>query len=731
MFRINKPSLRRKSALGILLLSLQLNSTVISLPQERTNAKFKVSTDLVLVDVSVTDKKGNPIRGLSAKDFHVYEDGVEQSIQIFQFEDVSQVEADMMKAPAPPAPSTPPPAVAPAPTSTIKTDATDYSNRRLIVMMFDLTSLDIPDVIYARKSAEEYIRTKISPADLVAVVVMSSSLRVVQDFTDDSKLLVAALNRIRLGQSSDLADVGQTDPTANDNTGTVENTNEDTSDPYAVDDTQFNIFNTDRKLVAIESVAKMLKDLPERKSLIHFSSGLQTTGVENEAQLRATVDAANRANMSIYAVDARGLVATPLGGDATHGGASGTAMFSGASQRNGLDTNLAAQDTLTTLSEDTGGRAFLDTNDLTGVFAQVQNDTKSYYIVGYYSSNTKHDGHFRKIRVTVDAPGAQLRFRPGYFAPKEFGQFTKEEREHQLQQVLNDDTPFTDLQFILAAYSFLAPEPGKPNDNQMFVPVSLRLPSSDVPFNTRKSSKEADFDFVGEVLDPGRNDTMISYVKDTIHVKLDETTYARVSAGGTIQYDTGFYLRPGSYKMKFVMREDQSGKIGSFEQNFTVPDLSKQQPELSSIVLSSQLAPVEKETGVVRRNDRDTLLQDQSRIQNPLVVEGKKIVPNVGHVFSPAQTLYTFFQVYKPGIDRTTKKPHIDLALLFFKDGKLVYQTDEYEVDKLSNNAPNAVDCNFSLPLNQFKPGRYTLQLVISDRVAGNHAYKRLPFIVR
>lgn len=736
MIRMNKQALKHKSILLVLLLALEWNATGTSLPQERSAAKFKISTDLVLVDVSVSDKKGSPIRGLSAKDFHVFEDGVEQSIQVFQFEDVSKVEAEMKKAPAAPTPLPAPvapaaPVAAPAPSSSIKTDAAEYSNRRLIVMMFDLTSLDVPDAIYARKSAEEYIRTKISPADLVAVVVMSSSLRVVQDFTDDPKQLLAALNRIKLGQSADLADMGQTDPTANDNTGTVENTNEDTSDSYVVDDTQFNIFNTDRKLVAIESIAKMLKDLPERKSLIHFSSGLQTTGIENEAQLRATVDAANRANMSIYAVDARGLIATPLGGDASHGGAGGSAMFSGASQRSGLDNIAAAQETLTTLSEDTGGRAFLDTNDLTGVFTQVQDDTQSYYIVGYYSSNAKHDGHFRKIKVMVDAPGAQLRFRQGYFAPKEFGQFTKDEREHQLQEVLNDDTPFTDLPFILAAYSFKASDPAKPNDNQMFVPVSLRLPSSDVPFIDKKKAKEAEFDFVGEVLDPAHNDTMISYIKDAIHVKLDETTYARVSAGGTIQYDTGFYLRPGAYKMKFIMREDQSGKMGSFEQNITVPDLTKQPLQMSSVVLSSQLAPADKDTGVVRRNDRDTLLQDQNRIPNPLVMEGKKIVPNVGHVFSPAQTLYTFFQVYNPAVDHATKKPHVDVAMLFFKSGKLIYQTPEYEVDKFNNTAPNTVDCNFSLPLTQLKAGRYTLQLVVSDHVAGNHAYKRLPFIVR
>ena len=621
-------------SLGLLVL-LIVDPTLISLPQERSGAVFKVSTDLVLVDVVVTDKKGSPIRNLAPKDFHVFEDGVEQSIQVFKFEDVTKYEAELKQASAPP-PASPKPAVegsAPVKITIAKNEELAYSNRRLIVMMFDLSSLDVQDAIYARKSAEDYIRTKISPVDLVAVVVMAASLRVVQDFTNDHDLLVAALNKIKLGQSSGLAAMGQTDPTADDPTGTAENTNEDTSDPFSVDDTQFNIFNTDRKLVAIESIAKMLKDLPEKKSLIHFSSGLQTTGIENEAQVRATVDAANRANMSIYAVDSRGLIAAPPGGDASHGGTGGTAMFSGGSQRNGLTQIASSQETLTTLSEDTGGRAFLDTNDLGQVFDQVQQDTQAYYLVGYYPSNTKHDGRFRKIKVSVDTPGAQIRFRPGYFAPKEFGQFTKEEREHQLEEVLNSDTPFSDLPFILAAYSFKAENPKNPKDNQMFVPVSLRLPSSDVPFLEKRNGKEAEFDFVGQVLDPAKGNTMISYVKDAIHVKLDETTYARISAGGSIQYDTGFYLRPGDYKMKFIIREDQTGKMGTFEQDLKIPDLSKQPLQMSSVILSSQLQPVEKETRVTRRNDRDTLLQEQDKIPNPLVQHGEKIVPNVGHVF--------------------------------------------------------------------------------------------------
>ncbi|MGB7623261.1 MAG: VWA domain-containing protein [Terriglobia bacterium] len=718
----------------ILLFALVVNPASTVLPQVQSGAKFKVYSDLVLVDAVVTDKKGNPIRNLAKKDFHIFEDGVEQSIEVFRFEDVSQFEAERAKEPPPPlpAPTAAPPAQPVQKTlATQKAEEARYSNRRLIVMMFDLASLDIPDAIFARKSAEEFIHTRIAPADLMAVVVMSATLRVVQDFTNDQSLLLAALNKVKLGQSSELVAQGATDTTSGDITGTAENTNEDTSDAYSLDETQFNIFNTDRKLMAIESVAKMLKDLPEKKSLIHFSSGLQTTGIENQSQLEATISAANRSNMSIYAVDARGLIATPAGGDASHGGTGGTAMFSGASQRSGLSNIDAAQETLTTLSEDTGGRAFLDTNDLGQVFDQVQSDTNTYYLLGYYSNNTKHDGRFRKIKVTVDEPETKLRFRPGYFAPKEFGQFTKSEREHQLDEAINTDSPFTDLPFILGAYSFKAEDPQNPKNNQMFVPVSLRLPSSDVPFAAKKDRKEADFDFVGQVRDPAHGDAMVSYVRDVIHLKLDDATYSRIAAGGSIQYDTGFYLRPGHYKMKFLIREDQTGKMGSFEQALMVPDLSKQPLKMSSVILSSQLQAAEQQGSMVRKDAKDTLLQEQDKIPNPLIQDQKKIVPNVGHVFSAKQTLYVFFQVYQPGVDPEKKKPHVDLALLFFRNGKKVYETPEYEVAQFKGVSSDVVDCNFSVPLSQLSRGRYTLQLIVTDRIADTHTYQRLPFVIR
>ncbi len=172
---------------------------------------------------------------------------------------------------------------------------------------------------------------------------------------------------------------------ANGSTG--DDSEADTGAAYTQDDSEFNIFNTDRKLAALESAVKMLGSLPEKKALVYFASGMTRTGIDNQAQLRATVNAAIRSNVAFYPVDARGLVATAPLGDATQGSPGGQGMYSGSSQRTAQANFQAQQESLHTLAADTGGKALLDNNDLSLGIVQAQKDTSSYYILGYYSSN--------------------------------------------------------------------------------------------------------------------------------------------------------------------------------------------------------------------------------------------------------------------------------------------------------------------------------------------------------
>ena len=182
----------------------------------------------------------------------------------------------------------------------------------------------------------------------------------------------------------------------------------------------------------MRSVAEKLSHLQQKKSLIYFSSGMDRTGIENQSELRAATNAAVRANMAIYTMDLRGLQALVAGGEAQNASLRGTSAYSGQSTINALNSNFTTQETLVTLASDTGGRAFLDSNDFTQVFKGVQQDTSTYYLLGYRSTNPARDGRYRRISVKVNVPGVKIDYRRGYYAPADYQHSTKEDKELQL-----------------------------------------------------------------------------------------------------------------------------------------------------------------------------------------------------------------------------------------------------------------------------------------------------------
>src|SRR5262245_1568005 len=391
-------------------------------PQRAQRPTFKIQSNLVVVDVTVRDKKGDLVKDLRKEDFALYEDNVLQEIVNFSLEDIPVT-------PENPALGTTAAAAAAAPAvnfSAVTEPARkkdDLKDKRLVILFFDLSSLTSEDLIRSLTTAEEFVTKKSTAHDLVAVATFSSVLQLIQDFTNDREVLIRTLRQLNPTEAGDAAteELGDT---------------ESSDDVFVPDEVQFNIFNTDRRLSALENLARTYREYPERKSLIYFSSGFSTTGIENQSQIRSTVDTANQSNISIYTVDSRGLVALPPGGDASHKAPSGRAMFSGSARERQVASLSNAQETLTTLSHDTGGTAFQDTNDLAPVFDKVLSDTQAYYTLGYFSSNAKEDGKFRKIRVELNRPGLKSQHLPGYFASKQFNRMTQYERDRQLEAAL-------------------------------------------------------------------------------------------------------------------------------------------------------------------------------------------------------------------------------------------------------------------------------------------------------
>ncbi|HEV3207318.1 MAG TPA: VWA domain-containing protein [Terriglobales bacterium] len=666
--------------------------------QDTSDYTFRAKTELVLVNVTVRDKNGNPVRDLKREDFTVLEDNKTQQVVSFDLENTDAVlptamtEAPLLK--TNPAPSR---------------DATQalvtrpLKDRRLIILFFDLSSMQPDEIDRATTAAQNYVDKQMVPADLVAVVSLGSTLAVNQDFTADRAALKTTLQGFNLGAGGGFEE---------GSTGTTEGTSE-TGGAFTVDDTEYNIFNTDRRLQALRSIADKLAHIEEKKSLIYFSSGMDRTGIENQSQLRSATNAAVKANMAIYTLDIRGLQAMVPGGEAQNASLRGTSPYSGKSTLSQYDSNFTTQETLVTLAGDTGGRAFLDSNDFGKVFTGVQQDTSLYYLLGYHSSNPARDGRFRRITVRINRPGVKLDFRRGYYAPADFQHATHDDRERQLDEEIASEMSTTDLPVYLSAAYF------RLGDRKFYVPVSVVVPGSEIPFTHSNDQDRATLDVLGIVTDPDKRP--VGQIRDTVKLALNTSQLVQRK---NVQYNSGFVLPPGQYHLKIVVRENQTGRLGSFETDLTIPDLKSVPVKMSSIVLANQLQPSSKR-----------------KTENPLVRDGSEVIPSVTHVFSADQHLYFYYEVYDPahaagpaaansnGSSNGAIRVLTNVA--FFRGKTKAYETPLLESQQLNAPERKAAIFQLDVPLTQLKPGFYTCQVNVIDDAAGQFRFPRLALLVR
>jgi VWFA-related protein len=554
---------------------------------------------------------------------------------------------------------------------------------------------------------------------LIAVVTYTSSLRVVQNFTNDRDSLTKVLHAIQIGEeSSVLSAAGAVGEAGGTDASGMEIVNQDLSDAFTPDQTEFNIFNTDQKLAAIESLSQMLRNVPGRKSVIHFTSGISRTGQENQAQLRATVDAANQANVSLYTMDARGLAALPPGGDASTASPAGTAIYSGSAVVSQVSALQGSRETLASLAADTGGRTFYDLNDFAPAFEEVQKENTSYYLLGYTPSNTRSDGRFRHIRVEVDRQGLKIQARPGYFAPKNFRQFTREDKEVQLQQAMDLDMPFVDLPFVVDTAYFRRP------DKKFNVVLAAKIPGSQVAFLKKSGKHETEFDFAWKVTDAQKH--TVAALRDTLPVKMTDETYQEIVSGNLL-YEGEITLPPGKYDLKAVVRENEGGKIGTFEEPLEVPEISNTGLSLSSVVLSNEVKPAEELARVKFNRDKDA----------PLQVGARSVLPSVTRVFRNNQTLSVYLESYagkttapangQPAVPGAATPPSV--ALVFFRHGKKFAEAGPFS-GKLEKASEQKATYFVQIPLEKFPTGRYTMQVNVLDPASDRVAFARVPMAI-
>jgi VWFA-related protein len=573
------------------------------------------------------------------------------------------------------------------------------------------------------------------PADMIALVSLSTNMRVDLDFTDDKKKVLSTLSAYSSsqGQGYDAGAEGSSEGQA------------ETGGSFTPDDTDYNTFTADRKLLALQSIMQSLGKISQKKSIIYFSNGITQSGVDNQSALRAATAAAVKANVSIYPLDVRGLQAFPPGGEAQNASLHGQSAYNGNATFNDLNGNANSQETLSTLADDTGGKAFFDSNDFSGVFAQVQKDTSAYYVLGFTSTNPAKDGRFRHLKVTLnrsDVKEVKLEYRSGYYAGRDFRHLNGSDREQQLEDELDAQLPQTDVAVYAGAHYF------RQDDTHYYLGVSLVIPGSQIPFTQAKDKDNATIDVIGEVLANGK--LPVGHQRDTVKLALDSAQQVRRK---NVQYNTGFVLAPGEYHLKFIVRENQTGRMGSFETDVTIPDLRKAPLRMSSVVLANQRVPA---TGASTKKGLHPLVQNQH-----------ELVPNITHVFTQDQHLYLQYEVYDAARQRkggtvaasnnaaldallgdagatgngganATPQPkpakdavHVLTNIEFLQGNAKVYESKQIVANELTAPDRKAVIFQIDLPLQSLKPGFYTCQVNVVDDNAGNFAFPRWPILVK
>ncbi|MBI2955896.1 MAG: VWA domain-containing protein [Acidobacteria bacterium] len=535
-------------------------------PPDLPAAVLRITTRLVLVDVVVTDKKGQPVTDLRKEDFTLLDNDQARPIAFFSLE---QPAVRMAQRPAPP----------PLPEH-VYTNRPEYRMPPgpLTVLLLDALNTPQQDQAYARDQMLRYLHTQLRPQDRMAILALTSQLFVLQDFTSDPALLQAALEKFNPERSVHLTrDEPLVNPEALAKIADLD-TNiaagiqrfEEEQAAVATD------ARVDLTLAALEAIGRATAGYPGRKNLIwvsgSFPFNLYPENAENFADFRSYSEDVRRigsllsdAQVAVYPVDARGLVgysmASASEGFRTNEGRAlrGPTFHEELGRR---DSRLiATHHTMRQVAEDTGGRAFINRNDIDAAVGLSIADGSTYYTLGFYPEQKEWDGRFHRLQVKLARKGLAVRHRRGYYAldPARTIQPDADERERELlaqakERELNEIL-FNPLPATLVTFRAFVPPPVGQR-----VTVEFSVDAHTLRFLEVDGRHECDVDFlVAAVAPEGR---VVNTLNQTVGARLRPETYAEVRRDG-LPYRLVFDLLPGRYQLRLVVRDNRSGLAGS------------------------------------------------------------------------------------------------------------------------------------------------------------------------
>lgn len=671
----------------------------------------KITTALIQVDVTVTDKKGNVVRDLRPDEIEIYENGAKQPITKFSF--VSSSTATEQKTPT----KVEKDAVV-IPPSKVRPEQV----RRTIALVVDDLTLSFESTYYVRRALKKFVDEQMEPGDLVAIIRTGAGIGALQQFTNDKRQLYAAIEKVKwnstgagnIGAFAPLeARVAYEDDAGNDEDGPRRiRTGEGIDQEFS--DFRESLFATGT-LGAINYVIRGMQDLPGRKSVMLLSDGFSLFSRDAQGftqtnrvleALRRLVDLANRSAVVVYTMDARGLQYTGLTAADDTSGRTQEQLERDMSDRRSkfFDTQQGLQ----YLARQTGGIAIVNNNDLSGGIRRILND-QSYYLIGYEPEDATFDPRtrrFNKLEVKVKRPGTSVRYRSGFFGVSD-EKLVRPTQTPVQRMGLAMTSPFAvqDISLRLNTLFYNTPKDG----NLLRSLVHIR--SQDLKFtDLPDGGKKAVFDIIAAGF--GDNGVVVDQLAKTYTLTLKKDSVAGMMANGFI-YDFVFPVKkPGAYQLRIALRDHATDKIGSANQFVEVPNLKKSRLQLSGVVLDNY-TPAEWQN-----------------ISAGKPVTGQRLGPLTYtslRQFKRGTVVSYGFTIYNA---KAVPAPNLTSQLTIYRDGKPVYEGKALPVSMASGFEPKAINFNSALSLgNEMSPGDYVLQVTITDGLAKSKKNTAMQFV--
>jgi VWFA-related protein len=742
--------------------------TAAAIPNQNV---IRVEVPIVTVDVVVTDKKGNAIKGLTKADFRVFEEGVLQEITNFEYSS----ETDPAEQFA----------------SLTSDRGIPPERQNYILFLFDNTSMDVPSQQHAREAAAKFIDENLRAADLVAIANYRNSMQLLQNFTSNKRRLAQALGVV----------VG---PEGN-STGAAPDTISRGLSAQAQQSLRSLSTGYDARnlMIAMRALFTSLRSIKGRKSLIVFSGGVNLSQ-DSSVDLVSAIDAANKANVTVYTIDAKGLTVEPptvsptrpsrisfntsplvspagifvnsfqrppggTGGGTTGGGTGGGTRGGGTGggtsggigggtgggtgggsgggtgggtfggnaggtrggnsyginspdpfgSRRSPDQRLdqlslnEMKDVLFTMATETGGFYIRNSNDFTRGLQDINTEIRNFYSMGYESNSKIHNGKFRAIKVEVLKKGMQIKYRKGYFDQKPLDALAGTPAEKPLNRAIEEKAPLTALPLKFVA-DFFYEGPG-----QARAPITVLVPIAKLKFKKERDLRTDALDIVGVAF--SENGSQAARFSDTVNVRFANDQMKKLPENATLTLPNYFKLAPGKYHLKIALH-DEGDQIGTVEQDLEIPPYTGTQLATSSLVMSSEM----RELSSLINSLESQLLDDK----NPLIYNGLKVYQSVDRKFYQDQPVGLYFNVYNLAIDPKSNKPNLLLSLTIIRGDKIVSQLPLSRATDLPAIENGRLPIGTWLSLKSLPPGQYTLQVMVRDGITNLSRYLREDFTV-